>query len=204
MLHTQSEEDSSAGKGVGRDFFQVLPENNGEYSPGLFPQEVRKEIPTFARKQSWGGLGVEGILLHFCYAKRRQDVPPRVGGDRPWPLQGTQTLATSFFRQLGALSWPPPTTIWEVAPPPFFPKQGWEGSLALSPTMWRGFLKRQWAHSPHRRKWYETCYGIKLLPKKDRVSLSLAPSKREMGEHSRRNAKGCVHRTNMGGIDSGG
>ena len=122
MLHTQSEEDSSAGRGVGRDFFQVLPENNREYSPGLFSQEVRKEIPTFARKQSWGGLGVEGILLYSFYTKSRQDVPP--GEDRPWPLQGTQTLATSFSRQLGALSWPPPTTIWEVSLPPFLPKQG--------------------------------------------------------------------------------
>ena len=36
----------------------------------------------------------------------------------------------------------------------------------LSPTMWRGFLKRQWAHSAHKKKWYEDCYGIKLLPKK--------------------------------------
>ena len=36
---------------------------------------------------------------------------------------------------------------------------------------------------------------------KDRASLSLAPSKRNIGEHSRRNAKGCVHSRNMGGID---
>ena len=50
MLHTQSEEDSSAARGMGRDFFQNLPENNREYSPGLFPQEVRKELPTFAQK----------------------------------------------------------------------------------------------------------------------------------------------------------
>ena len=52
MLHTQNEEDSAAGRGVGGDFFQVLPENNRECSPGLFPQEVRKEIPTFAQKKS--------------------------------------------------------------------------------------------------------------------------------------------------------
>ena len=53
-------------------------------------------------------------------------------------------------------------------------------------------------------RWYQDCYGIKLLPKKDRASLSLDPSKRKIGEHARRNAKGCVHSSNMGGIDSGG
>ena len=78
MLHTQSEEDSSAGRKVGRDFFQVLPENNREYSPGLFPQEVRKEIPTFARKQSWGGLGVEDMMVSNSLAK--------IVGDSPAPL----------------------------------------------------------------------------------------------------------------------
>ena len=74
----------------------------------------------------------------------------------------------------------------------------------LSPAMRRGFLKRQWDHSPHKMKWYEDRYGIKLLPKKNRASLSLAPSKRKIGEHSSRNAMGCVHSRNMGGIDSGG
>ena len=103
-------------------------------------------------------------------------------GGPPWPLQGTQTLATSFFRQLGALSWPLPTTIWEVSPPPFLPKSRMGRGPWLSPTMWSGFLKRQWAHSPHKMKWYEDCYGIMLLPKKDRASLSLAPSKRKIGD----------------------
>ena len=119
MLHTQSEEDSSAGRGVGGDFFQVLPENNREYSPGLFPQEVRKEIPTFARKKSWGGLGEEGILLHSLYTKSRQDVPPCFAG-KEW---GGPSLAPSrnenschlFLQTGGGSILASPTTIWEVS-----------------------------------------------------------------------------------------
>ena len=123
MLHTRSEEDSSAGRGVGRDFFQVLPENKGEYSPGLFLQEVRKEIPTFARKQSWGGLGVEGILLHSFYRKSRPDVPPRVGRTALAPSRNADSchLFLQTSDNLGGLSSSISSKI----------KDG-EGSLALS------------------------------------------------------------------------
>ena len=131
-LGSKSEEDSSAGSGVGRDFFQVLPDNNWEYSPGLFPQEARKEIPKFARKKSWGGLGVEGILLHSFYTKSRQDVPPCFAGKEWGRLQGTRTLATSFFRQLGALSWPPPRQFGRSLLLHFFHSRDGEGSLVFS------------------------------------------------------------------------
>ena len=140
---------------------------------------------------------MEGILPHFFYTKSRQDVPPRVWGDHPWPLQGTQTLANFFPERVGStILASPHDNLGGLS------KDG-EGSLALS-HKWRGFLKRQWAPAPQKMKWYEDGYGIKLLPKKDRASLSLAPSRRKIEEHARRNAKGCVHSRNMGGIDSGG
>ena len=124
MLHTQNEEDSSAGRGVGRDFFQVFPENNREYSPGIFPQEVRKEIPTFARKQSWGGLGMEGILLQSFYTKSRQDVPPRVGRTVLGHFKERRLSPPLSSDSWGRYPGLPPNTIWEVSPPPFVPKQG--------------------------------------------------------------------------------
>ena len=73
----------------------------------------------------------------------------------------------------------------------------------LPPTILKDFLKRQWAHSPYKMKSYEDCYGIKFLPKKDRANLSLAPSKRKIGEDSRRNAKGYIQSRNIGDIDNG-
>ena len=110
--------------------FQILPENNRKYSPGLFPQEAREEIPTFARKRSWGGLGVEGSLVHSFYTKSRQDVPPCFAGKE------------------------------------------WGGpSLAPSGTQTHA-LEKKWAHPLQKRK--------KLLPKKDRASLCLAPSRRRI------------------------
>ena len=69
---------------------------------GLFLQEVRKEIPTFARKQSWGGLGVEGILLHSFYRKSREDVPPRVGRTALAPSRNADSCHL-FLQTIGGI-----------------------------------------------------------------------------------------------------
>ena len=133
MLHTQSEEDSFAGRGVGRDFLQVLPQNNREYSPGLLPQEVRKEIPTFARKPSWGGLGVGGILLHSFYTESRQDVPPRVGGTVLGPFKEGRLLPTLSSDSWGHYPGLPPRQFGRSLLFHFFQSQGWGGVLGSLP-----------------------------------------------------------------------
>ena len=64
MLHTQSEEDSSAGRGVGRDFFQVLPENKGNREPPYPPLL----ITLIAMKPS-GRIAMYRKLKNPTYAK---------------------------------------------------------------------------------------------------------------------------------------
>ena len=141
MLHTQSEEDSSAGRGVGRDFFQVPPENNREYSPGLLPQDVRNEIPTFARKQSWGGLGVERILLHSFYTKSRQDVPPRVGRTVLGPFKERRLLPPLSSDSWGHYPGLPPQQFGRSLLLHIFQSKDGEGSLALSHNV-EGFTEK--------------------------------------------------------------
>ena len=79
----------------------------------------------------------------------------------------------------------------------FFQNKDGEGSLALSHTV-EGLSEKTMGSFPNKMKWYEDCYGIKLLPKKDRASLSLAPSKRKIGEHSRE-CKGLCPQQEYGG-----
>ena len=76
--------------------FQVLPENKGEYSPGLSLQEARKEIPTFADSE-W-----RGILLHSFYRKSRQDVPPRVGRTALAPSRNADSCHL-FLQTIGGI-----------------------------------------------------------------------------------------------------
>ena len=147
MLHTQSEEDSSTGRGVGRDFFQVLPENNREYSPGLFPQEVRKEIPTFGRKPSWGGFGVEGILRHSFYIKSRQDIPPRVGRTVLGRLKEGRLLPTLSSDSWGHYPGLPPRQFGRPLLLHFFQNKDGEGSLALSHNV-EGFSEKTMGSFP--------------------------------------------------------
>ena len=74
MLHTQSEEDSSVGRGVGRDFFQVLLENNREWalSPGGAEGDsnIRSKAGEDSEKRKFSS------TLSTQKVDSRQDVPP--------------------------------------------------------------------------------------------------------------------------------
>ena len=147
MLHTQAEEDSSARRGVGRDSFQVPPKNNREYTPGLLPHEEEwKHTPIFVRKKKLGRTGRSPML---CGEK--------VGRTIIGPSKNADS-SHLFMRQLRALSWLPPTTIWEPLSLHFLQSKDGEGVLALQQwkVSWRdnGLL-------PHIKQWVD-CLRIVL------------------------------------------
>ena len=123
MLHTQSEEDSSAGRGMGKDFFQVLPENNREYSPGSFHRKYGRSESKAGEDSEWRA---------FSSTLSTQSVDKTFLQEWGGPSLATSRNSDSchlFLQTVGGIILASPTTIWEVSPPPFLPKQGWGGVL---------------------------------------------------------------------------
>ena len=102
MLHTQSEEDSSAGRGVGRDFFKSSQRTTGNTLLGSFHKKCGRRFQHLLEREAgedseWrefsSTLSTQRVDRTFLHALRGKG-----GEERPWAPQGMQTLATSFFR----------------------------------------------------------------------------------------------------------
>ena len=149
MLHTQSEEDSSTGRGVGRDFFKSSQRTTGNTLLGSFHRK--------------------------CGRRFRHSLESKAGEDSEWrafsSTLSTQRVDRTFLQEWGGPSLAPSrkadscqlflqTVGGIILASPHDNLGGLSSSISskarmgrgprLSPTMWRGFLKRQWAHSPHK------------------------------------------------------
>ena len=126
MLHTQSEEDSSAGRGVGRDFFKSSQRTTGNTLLGSFHRKCGRRLQHLLEREAgedseWrefsSTLSTQRVDRTFLHALRGKS-----GEDRPWPLKERRLLQSLSSDNWGDYPGLPFTTIWEVSSPPFLPE----------------------------------------------------------------------------------